>query len=270
MKAKPRKSTAVARIVPTGTLKNMRQASRQSQGNPINHALDSQAILRDLMPGYGNALRMPELPPGVIPAKPPLGDKLVLAMDNGVREMASRFIEHRRALWVGQHQFCVRVFLPRLPVLGTVAANRGVSRAVRKLQAAEMTRRWVVKLKVTDKKKKKTAPRKMAQDEGKPGETATEDNSNPLDDKVTEITQAMEDFKLRDHFRTCINYDGQFGRGQLYIRIKGQEDDLKRQAPLEITPKNIPKGSLLGFQPIEPYWTTPYSYNATDPTRPDF
>ena len=58
------------RVVPSGTLKNMRQASRQSQGNPINHALDSQAILRDLMPGYSNALRLPDFAPGVIPAKP--------------------------------------------------------------------------------------------------------------------------------------------------------------------------------------------------------
>ena len=267
-----RKSTAVVRVtpvnVPPGTLKNMRAASRQSVANPLNHALDSQAILRDLMPGYGNALRLPELPPGVIPAKPPTGKALLLAMDSGVTEMAYDSANTADLFGWGNTNFAFGYFFQGYPYLAQLL-QIAEYRAPSEMQAAEMTRRWI-KLKVTDKKKKKDGTKEMAQDEGKAGETATEDNSNPLDDKVTEITQAMEDFNLRDHFRTCINYDGQFGRGQLYIRIKGQEDDLKRQAPLLIDPKNIPKGSLLGFQPIEPYWTTPYSYNATDPTRPDF
>jgi hypothetical protein len=268
MKAKPRKA-APARIVPAGTLKNLSSAARKSAGAPISHAIDSQTMLRDITPGYGNALRLPELPPGVIPAKPPTGKGLVLAMDNGCKEMAFDDMPSVDGLfgW-GNTNFAFGYFFQGYPYLAQLL-QVAEYRAPSEMQAAEMTRRWL-KLKVSKKPKKKDGTKELAQDEGKSGETETEDNSDPLDDKIVEITQAMEDFKLRDHFRTCIQYDGFFGRGQLYIRIKGQEDDLKRQAPLEIDPKNIPKGSLLGFQPIEPYWTTPYSYNATDPTRPDF
>ena len=62
--------------------------------------------------------------------------------------------------------------------------------------------------------------------------------------------------------------DGFFGRSQIYPRIQGQIDDENRRLPL--IPETIKKGSLLSFQVIEPYWTTPYWYNSDDPTDPNF
>lgn len=92
--------------------------------------------------------------------------------------------------------------------------------------------------------------------------------------KIDELKEAFEKFQVRDHVRQCVMHDGLFGRGQLYIRIKGQETDARRAQPLVVDDENkgatIPKGSLLGFKPIEPVWSTPYAYNSSDPTRDDF
>lgn len=90
------------------------------------------------------------------------------------------------------------------------------------------------------------------------------------DEELAELHQAMEEFKIREAFNTMALYDGTFGRGQLYIGIKGQESDLRRQQPLLYTPETIAKGSVKSIKPIEPLWTTPYMYNAIDPTLPDF
>jgi len=255
-------------IVPTGTLKHLMRAVRRTSEKAAG-ALDGAAIIRQLNPNYGE-LRLPELPPGVIPKKPPTGTALVLAMDSpGCKEIAYDAMPDVGTLfgW-GNSNLAFGYFFQGYPYLAQLV-QIAEYRAPSEMQAAEMTRRWV-KLKATDKKKKKDGTVDIAEDEGKPGENAAPAEADPLADKITEITQCMEDMKLRDHFRTCITYDGFFGRGQLYIRIKGQEDDNTRQLPLVIDAQSIKKGSLLGFQPIEPYWTTPYSYNATDPTRPDF
>lgn len=92
--------------------------------------------------------------------------------------------------------------------------------------------------------------------------------------KLKELRQAFQDFNVQACFRQCAVYDGFFGRGQLYVNIKGQDSDQRRKLPLVVDDENkgvtIPKGSLLGFKPIEPIWTTPYMYNSVDPTAPDF
>lgn len=90
------------------------------------------------------------------------------------------------------------------------------------------------------------------------------------DEKLKELNTAMDEFCVRDSFRTMALYDGFFGRGNLYIGIKGQETDQRRQQPLLIDPKTITKDSLRVIKPIEPLWTTPYMYNAIDPTQSDF
>jgi uncharacterized protein len=85
-----------------------------------------------------------------------------------------------------------------------------------------------------------------------------------------ELEEAFTDFGVRETFRLATQYDGFFGRGMLYIGIKGQESDARRQLPLMYDPQTIPKGSLLTLKAVEPIWTTPYMYNAIDPTKPDF
>lgn len=92
------------------------------------------------------------------------------------------------------------------------------------------------------------------------------------DKEQEQLEEAFEEFAVRDCVRACTTHDGFFGRGQLYIQIKGQDGDRRRALPLNIDDNGatIKKGDLLGFKPIEPIWTTPYSYNSIDPTREDF
>lgn len=90
--------------------------------------------------------------------------------------------------------------------------------------------------------------------------------------KLKELEEAFKEFDVRNAFRTCTLYDGFFGLGHLFIRIKGQEGDRQRMLPLIVDNEGatIRKGSLLGLKPIEPLWTTPYAYNSINPTLPNF
>ena len=90
-----------------------------------------------------------------------------------------------------------------------------------------------------------------------------------LSEKITALNEEMERLNLRDIFRTAIEHDGFFGRGQIYINIDNCPPE-KRALPLVISDKTIKQGALKGFKNIEPIWTTPQNYNTTDPTSPDF
>lgn len=88
--------------------------------------------------------------------------------------------------------------------------------------------------------------------------------------KIKELEDAFTEFGVQKAFYELSMYDTAFGRGQLYIDLKSAKDPKKRQLPLKIDPATIPKGSLVGFKPIEPIWSTPYAYNSNDPTKPNF
>lgn len=89
-------------------------------------------------------------------------------------------------------------------------------------------------------------------------------------EKIAKLEAAYKKFDVRQIIRSSLLHDLFFGRGQIFIDIKGQEDDVARGLPLTIDSNTIAIGSLLGFKVIEPIWTTPYWYNSTDPTKPDF
>lgn len=93
-----------------------------------------------------------------------------------------------------------------------------------------------------------------------------------LADKIEKLNAACEKFKVREMFQECAELDGFFGRAQIFIDIDhGRGDDTEaRQLPLVVDAATIKKGSLKGFKVIEPIWTTPYTYNASDPLRDDF
>jgi len=93
------------------------------------------------------------------------------------------------------------------------------------------------------------------------------------EEEIAAMTSCCEDMNIRGWFEQLINIDGQFGRSQLAVNIKGQETDKRRKLPLVIDPEGrggIAKGSLLGFKPIEPIWSTPNTYNSIRPERADF
>lgn len=87
-------------------------------------------------------------------------------------------------------------------------------------------------------------------------------------DKIKKITERMEELKLQEKFQTVMLYDGQFGGGFLYWEFKGEESDEARQLPKLVS--QIEKGSLKAVTAMEPYWCTPFSYNADRPERGDF
>jgi phage-related protein (TIGR01555 family) len=88
--------------------------------------------------------------------------------------------------------------------------------------------------------------------------------------KLKELTTAFEKFAVREKFRLAAIHDGGQGRGMLFIDIAGQDSPEAREKPLKIAKETIKKGSLIGFQNIEPMWSTPYAYNSVDPTSPNF
>lgn len=164
-------------------------------------------------------------------------------------------------------------------------SQRSEYRAPSETMASEMTREWI-KLVVKGKKRKKDKKESVADDaalsEAAPSSTqqqlpAKPDTNIPevdeeMEAKLEEIEEALEQFKVRDIFRKIAELDGLFGRGQLFIdQDPGTRDpDEIRQLPLVVDKATIKKGSIRGFKVIEPIWTTPFTYNATDPTAPDF
>ena len=95
-------------------------------------------------------------------------------------------------------------------------------------------------------------------------------------DKIALIQAALEKYKIQALFRKVAELDGLFGRGQLYINLDKPRDGAATDDPNElgslllIDPAKIKKGSLRGFVAVEPVWTYPSGYNATDPLAPNF
>lgn len=195
-----------------------------------------------------HAFKMPDLPPGVRPDKAPSGDALFLAMDSAGRKETMAMDDGGAGMpafgWLnGYNQFGCNLAFPGYPYLANLT-QISEYRAPSEVISTEMTRKW---LRLVGKGKVKS------------------------DDKIAELTDHMHKHRVRDKFAKCAWYDGVFGRGQLYIEIKNQNDDLGRQKPLSVEDNmGVEKGSLVNLQPIEPYWTTPCAYNASHPERADY
>lgn len=137
---------------------------------------------------------------------------------------------------------------PGYPYLSMMAQKPEYRKMVGTI-AEEMTRKWI-KLK-----------------------TVGDDDKS---ERVKQLYDALERFHVRDKFREAAEHDGYFGGGQIYIdvlspkNVSAWTDDNELQSKLFISEKKIPKGSLKGFQVIEPVWTYPGVYNAQNPLSPDF
>lgn len=179
--------------------------------------------------------------PGVRPVEPPPRASITLAMDGGYEEQLAT--DSAPTAWGAAGLTGNGALGPGLAFLGfpflAELAQITEYRTPAESLSTEMTRTWL-KLKNTGKSK--------------------------LEDKLAAITTRCEELGIRDLFREAALKTEQFGRAHIYVSIKGQDDDRKRQLPLT----TIEKGSLVGFSCIEPYWLTPYSWNATHPERPDF
>lgn len=85
-------------------------------------------------------------------------------------------------------------------------------------------------------------------------------------EKVDKIEQEFRRLNVREIIRQVSEHDCYFGRGQIFIEIRGAD----RATPLILHPKTVPQGSLQRVVAVEPMWVTPSSYNALDPSAPDF
>jgi phage-related protein (TIGR01555 family) len=128
---------------------------------------------------------------------------------------------------------------PHLSFLATRAEYRAMANALSK----EMTREWI---KINS------------------SETA----GSSTKDKVTELTKKIQDIGLQQVIQRAVEHDAYFGRAQILISIKGQQDKL--ELPLIISSKTISRDSFEKVTTVEAIWTTPATYNALDPSDPYF
>lgn len=95
-------------------------------------------------------------------------------------------------------------------------------------------------------------------------------------DKLAQLSDAMDTFQVRALFRLMAEYDGFFGRGQLFIDVKKPgggitlSTDPELMTPLLRDKAKIAVGALNGFRAIEPLWTYPGVYDSANPMSPDF
>lgn len=97
-------------------------------------------------------------------------------------------------------------------------------------------------------------------------------NSQGQTDKTERIKQLNDEFErleVQAAFRTMAEYDGYFGRGQLYIDL-GPKTKEELERPLLYDAAKIKKGDLKRLQPIEPMFSYPYTWEATNPLSRHF
>ena len=129
-------------------------------------------------------------------------------------------------------------------------AARPEFRRISEITATEMTRKWL-KIQAKGDKGDKT-------------------------DKIAKLTSFMEKLDVKGVFCKSALQDGFFGRGHVFIDIGNSDDreEIKKSIgdgteTLSTTKVGI-KNPIKRLQAIEAVWTYPSSYNADDPTRPDW
>lgn len=171
--------------------------------------------------------------PKPLPGVVPAGD---MAMDAGLPG-AEALYSYESVLRTGSISF------PGFPLLAELA-QRPEYRHISETIAREMTRKW-----------------------GRIVSTDNDDNT----DKIKRLTQLVENHELQHKFREAALHDGLFGRGQIYVDVDGASDDPERLGSiLSVTPASIRKGAKLRFKTVQPTWTYPARFNATNALRDDF
>lgn len=102
-----------------------------------------------------------------------------------------------------------------------------------------------------------------------------EDGEQDKTKKIKELTDELENFKIRDLFRKAAEVDGYFGRSHLYIDLVGAHDPKELRMPIgngrdALSQLKVKKGMLKGFKIIEPVWTYPGNYNSNNPLTNDW
>lgn len=88
----------------------------------------------------------------------------------------------------------------------------------------------------------------------------------PDETKLKVLKDALIQHGIRAKFQKVAELDGYFGRGQIFVDV-GEPNP---RTAMVIDKAAIGKGKLQGFTVVEPVWTYPGEYNATEPLKPDF
>lgn len=185
---------------------------------------------------------IPELPPGVLPR-----NDAAIAMDTALPGEVKRdklAMDDASATWgFGSRAqgFGGGLWFPGYPYLAELTQLSEYREPCETI-ATEMTRKWF----------------ELQSKSG--GDTS---------EKISQIMAECERLKVRENFYRAALLDCEFGRAQIYLNV-GDADEKTRQLPLDISSAGIPKDSLKSIQCFEPYWSTPYSWNASYPERADF
>lgn len=228
----------VAPVVPAGTSAPVKKPMHISRA--LLERMSEQMVEAAKVPFVEYAA--PKLPPGVVPTIAPTKESgLKLAHD----EAPAMALDSAAPVfgWLNQYQqFGCGLFFPGYPYLAELT-QISEYRAPSETTSTEMTRKWL-------------------EHKSKSGGDKSE--------KIAKIDARMKELKVRELFERAALLDGEFGRAQIILNIKGQDGPEARQLPLTFDSTGIQKGSLLSLQCIEPYWSTPYSWNAMYPEREDF
>lgn len=127
-------------------------------------------------------------------------------------------------------------------------AQRPEYRVMSETIATEMTRKWI-RFKAASEDQDKT-------------------------DKIKELTDFLDNLKVREKFGQCALYDGWFGRSHLYMDC-GNITDLENSTPIagpdgKLLRGKVGKRWLKDLKLIEPLWVYPTTYNATNPLEPNW
>ncbi len=201
-----------------------------------------------------DAYQVPEPAPGVLPK----GVTAAMAMDQAFPDQLWGWAA--QSYWAEGLGFMGYAYLSEL-------TQRPEYRKGAEIIAKEMTRKWI-KLTATSVKDKKGEEPEGAED----ADPAEEDKPKK-DDKTKKLKAIEDEFKrlgIQALFRRAAEHDGFFGRGQIFIDACDLDDD--DELKTELTPRKIKmgKGQLRGMRVIEPIWTYPSVYNASQPLRDDY
>lgn len=125
------------------------------------------------------------------------------------------------------------------PMLVNLRQNGLISAAV-DLRAKEMTRKW--------------------------GELTRKGEGDSEQDKINEITEEIEKFKIRELFKKAAQMNGYLGGCLLFI----DTGETNLANPLILDAMTFKQNSLLGFKLIEPFLVTPSDYNSWNPMSTDY
>lgn len=186
---------------------------------------------------------IPQPPKGVLPSQTQMKrDAVTMAMDGDELQISDSAVVGvtnwaGNSFWNEGLGFLGYSYLAQL-------SQRAEYRKPVEILAKNMTQKWV-KLHSTSKKDKKA-------------------------DKLERLNQLMEDFNIRQLFRSALQAEGFFGRAQLYIDVGVNDKPDELALPLAVDKVKIKQRKLRGFRFIEPTWCYPGPYNASNPLQPHF